>query len=500
MQYTTWTIFNYIMDNYDELLGKYYDLTADDKLKIMEANNKINRSELYSSFFHGLYHSQKVLLFAYILGKESNLNDNDMKIILDAAIYHDVGRSREAEDTIHGYGSAMKLKNILKDDFYKDNPNYFSLLQAIVNNHSRYDGDRLSFDDFDIDDDEYDHYIKLSMILNDANYLDRVRFPKISPAFIESKFLKTNASKELITLSCAINYIFRNCVDNLNYNHYLLKYGKESKDNVCFHGIGWDFSKLESILENGIVSQYVANQNSLSLSRNYNGNNSNMWISVVDSRDIAKNGDCLKKFINGNITFCCFVGKYCEGVEQKYFSTAFDNGLPINSGLYDDEKFVFGCIPIEDVYSIILPKDSLELLVKNLNFLNCATNYEIIESRVMSYLKYIENICHIKVDVNLFKKHFDRLKSEQINFSKLSDEEQKIAKDNFFAKIEKIVDAINGILREIINDSFKLYFKKDDDICVQDIIKDIFERHNISYQKLDAEEVIYCLDNQKRKN
>lgn len=501
MSYTARTIFNYIIENYDKLLGGYYPLSDSDKDKLIKLNQNINYYKLYSSLFHGLYHSQKVMLFAFILGKQHNLNEADMKIILDAAIYHDIGRSGETEDTIHGYSSALKLDKIFNEPFYKDDKNNFEILKAIVDFHSRDDKYlEQTFIDYDIDEIEHDRFYKLALILKDADALDRFRFSKNSPAFIDYKFLHDEKSRKLTDFSRHVNNAYRTCVDKLNFDKYYSIYHSDIKDNTCFHGIGWDFYKLESILENGIVSQYVGQQNNLMLSRNYNGNNSNMWISVVDSMDIAKGGDCLKTFIDGNITFYSFVGKYCDGIPKSKLSEAYDSGLPIDSGLYDDEKFVFGSIPINDIYSIILPKNSLNLLIKDLNYLNCSRNYEIVKSRVLSYLHYINNLCFINVDETIFEKYFKELEDTEREFSNLPNGVQIERKDNFFEKVDCIVLKINCILQEIINSCFKIYFNLDRDIYVEDIIMDIFERHNISYDKLDAEEIIYCINKSKIKN
>ena len=501
MSYTERTIFNYVIENYDNLLGGYYPLSDNDKDVLIKFSQNINYYKLYSSLFHGLHHSQKVMLFAFVLGKENSLKDADMKIVLDAAVYHDIGRAGETEDTIHGYSSTIKFDKIFNDSFYKDNKNNFEILKAIVDFHSRDDKYlEQTFNDYDIDEREYDRFCKLAFILKDADALDRFRFSKNSPAFIDYKFLHDEKSRNLTDFSREANKVYRNCIDKLNYDKYYSIYHSDVKNNTCFHGIGWDFYKLESILENGIVSQYVGQQNNLTLSRNYNGNNSNMWISVVDSVDVAKGGDCMKTFIDGNITFYSFVGEYCDGVPKAKISKAYDSGLPIDSGLYDDEKFVFGSIPIDDIYSIVLPEKSLDLFIKNLNYLNCSRNYEIVKSRVLSYLYYIKTICFINVDQIIFEKYFKELEGIERNFSNLPSNIQMKNKDNFFEKVDSIVLEINGILQEIMNYCFKIYFNLEEDVRIKDIINDIFERHNINYEKFDSEETIYCINKIKTKN
>lgn len=499
MEYTARTIFKHILENYNEILGNYYPLYQGDIDNILKINEGIDRTKLCINYYNGLHHSQKVMMFAYILGKKENLNEEDMKILLDAAMYHDIGKINDIEDSFHGYSSSLKLENKLTDDFYKDSNN-LKILLAVINAHSRTEKEiQLAFDDYEIDNREYERYKTILTILKDANFLDRLRDPKSTSSFIKEKYLKLESSKKLINLALDVNVIFRHYIDELNYNKYLRKYSNSQKNNVCFHGIGWDFVKLESILDSGLVSQYVANKNNFTLSRNYNGNNSNMWISVVDSKDIAKDGECLKLFIDGNITLVSFVGDYCLGVDKKNTPEARDNGLPINSGLYNDECFVFGQIPGEDIYAIILPKDSLNKEIKLLNFLNCSNNYEIIENRTLNYVNYLNKFYNVEIDLTNFYKLLNSLKNSEIEFSKLDDNNQKKIKDEFFETTNILVSKINELIQSWMNGILKLYFNVDRDILVSDLIIDIFNRHNIDCQKLDGEEIIYCINKQKIK-
>ena len=95
----------------------------------------IKAEQLYKSDFHGLYHSQKVCFFAYLIGKHENLSETEMKILLDAAIYHDMGRENDNEDNLHGSASARLIDQVVK----YDNPTDMYYLKAIVDAHSKPD-------------------------------------------------------------------------------------------------------------------------------------------------------------------------------------------------------------------------------------------------------------------------------------------------------------------------------------------------------------------------
>ena len=123
-------IFNIILDNYKQV-PILNELNEKDIEFLKAVNKDIRKNELYKFLYHGLHHSEKVMLFSYLIAKKMNLNEVDMKILLDAAVYHDVGRQDESEETLHGLISANQMDRIFKDDFYKKNSNNMSLLKSI---------------------------------------------------------------------------------------------------------------------------------------------------------------------------------------------------------------------------------------------------------------------------------------------------------------------------------------------------------------------------------
>ena len=284
-------IFNIILDNYKQV-PILNELNEKDIEFLKAVNKDIRKNELYKFLYHGLHHSEKVMLFSYLIAKKMNLNEVDMKILLDAAVYHDVGRQDESEETLHGLISANQMDRIFKDDFYKKNSNNMSLLKSICDGHSKDDKYKeINFYNYLMEYDLlYDRYDLLYKILKDADALDRARFPKMVDASLKEEFLRLDVSKELVEFAFYINQLFSNIIDDINFNKFEPIYREQEKNNACFHGIGFDFAKLESILEYGILSEYSAKKQGINLSRNYHGNKSKMWISAVDSRKVAING------------------------------------------------------------------------------------------------------------------------------------------------------------------------------------------------------------------
>lgn len=450
--------------------------------------DKIDMYKLYKYEFHGIFHSQKVMLFAYLIGKHQNLNYEDMKILLDAAIYHDMGRDSDFEETTHGYSSTLRYARLFANDEFYNDPLNFELLKAITDGHSVDDAKKVKiFNDYDIDQQYYDRYSTLYNILKDADALDRARFPKSAKASIKEEFLRLEFSKTLIDFAFVLNGIYRTKIDEANFEKYKNEYFSGDQENFCLHGIGFDFSKLEGILDNGILSGYTAMQKGISVSRNFEGNNSDMWISVIDSMDVSKQGSAYKQFADSNISFFCRVMKYRVG--EKNSAKAQSHGLPIDSGLYEGESFVFSEIPKEDIYGIILPAKSEHLKLSELNYLYCSKNFKTIRNRVESYCNYIEKLTGITIDKVELDQLIEELYELEIDFGLKPADYQRRNAQHFFDNVDLIVNKINIVLAKWISLSFKEYFMLDAEIepTVSMVVSDILKRKNIDYTLMGDE-------------
>lgn len=150
------------------------ELTEEEVENIKKEMNNIQEKYLYKSKIHGIYHSEKVVFWSYILGRDNAISKEDERILLDASKYHDIGRTNDIDDTIHGRVSALKIGNIVKDSIYEQAENK-NLLYAIIELHSL--------------DDKMENKIAqkyhllnntrfpiLWRILKDADALDRIRY------------------------------------------------------------------------------------------------------------------------------------------------------------------------------------------------------------------------------------------------------------------------------------------------------------------------------------
>ena len=235
-----------------EQLNYYFDkLSLEQQEYFINKIKNMKRDKLYKSPIHGKYHSEKVCLFAYLLGCMKGLNDVDLEIITDAAMYHDFKRKNDSEDALHGMVSASNISDVLPlEGVYANSVNY-SILKAIIDYHSQPDHRiKTNFWFYEIPDEEYERYEKLAKILKDADALDRKRFSEKCNAALDPKYLRFEESGAMISLAEEINQAYYQMIEaNQSENIPLAK-----ERGNCFHSIGFDFFRVDSVLKNGILS------------------------------------------------------------------------------------------------------------------------------------------------------------------------------------------------------------------------------------------------------
>jgi len=169
-------------------------LKSSKRLELFKTHmSNINKKYMYRSELHGISHNERVALFSFYLSEMLDLNNEDFNIIMYAALYHDIGRTNDFVDDLHGLKSAKKIKK-LKLDLSEDDQR---VLKTIITAHSMDDQyfDKV-FDSFGAFD--YARCKKLYSILKDCDGLDRVRlfFPMVS-----AEMLRNPESKSLILTS-----------------------------------------------------------------------------------------------------------------------------------------------------------------------------------------------------------------------------------------------------------------------------------------------------------
>lgn len=175
---------------------------------ILSEIRKIKTRYIFKSYVHGLNHNIKVLLFALYIAYKNDLDDIDLKILIDACIYHDIGRINDIYDEKHGLRSAEVISKIVDSKIYKDKES-LNMLKAIVEYHSIPDKfNKRIFNKYKLQN--YERFILLANILKDADGLDRLRTSINNKTFsdLNPKYLRLDESKKLVKVSHVVNMIF----------------------------------------------------------------------------------------------------------------------------------------------------------------------------------------------------------------------------------------------------------------------------------------------------
>ncbi len=474
------------------VIEKHIDLTVEDEKYLLDTVSSINTKVLYNSKIHGLYHSEKVFLFCYLIAKDENLNEVERQIITDAALYHDIGRINDYEDSIHGYCSANRIEDVVNNPIYEDKEN-LKILKAIVDGHSVSDKRRDRFiEDYEII--EVDRYYKLYDILKDADALDRKRFFDYSNAHLDKRYLRTNISKDLVKLSEEINNIYKSEI--IGVKNKLPE--PEVGTYECFHSVGFDFFKIGSVLKNGILSKGEMKKLGINKTTNFEGGNLNDYVSVVDARLIDKGGTAYSTFITNGVSFVCDVDKLYSSDEKYSKSYCIEKGIPYNKSLHKDEKYVYSKIEPQNIKHIFLSDEIINKDVRELIYIYNSLSYEILSNRINHYITNVSDV--FSPNTNEINKLLDEYKKALEDYFILDVIEKSKIKKQFIKKLESYRIKINSIIQEWIY--LKYIYELDrnygDVITVDDVVSLELQKLDLNYEKTKTDKG-YLISYQKLK-
>lgn len=446
--------------------------------------NDIDEKQLYPSKFHGLYHSEKVTFFAYLIALNQELNELDKRILFDATKYHDIGRLADNEDTMHGLVSTYKLQFLKDKDIYKDPVNE-KLLKAIIEAHSLGDHKkRIVFDNYEIEEQYYKRYEQLYNILKDADALDRMRFEKTMSCVLNEKFLRIPYSKKLIELSEYINDQYKSYIDKSNKERIISEMATNS-EKTFYHSIGYNIFAIPSILKRGIISNHYDKKGLFHI-KEHAGNNNGCWISAI-----YKKGKAFEAFAKNKFVFCFQSANYHFGISSQ--SKAQDLGLPFQSGKYDDEIFIYDKVEPEQIKCLLITKDFYKSSFKDLYLMNGNISYEKVKKRLNYYLDILKHFTGIDYSAK-FKEDLDQLYNQTIIFeNKMHSEQMQIFK-LFLEAQEKIVKKINALLINLFNNALTVLLNKEN-IKVHDVFTYLMHINNIDYQIEEGDYIIITFNN-----
>lgn len=495
---------NYNSDkNYDNDFRRKYkngcynleeQLSLEHILKYLTQNNymeeflnemsSIKKDALFHSFSHGYFHSERVLFNAFLIGKLRNVSNSGMRILMDAAKYHDIGRRNDLVDDSHGLVGSNMIEKVIRDNsFYKEGEN-LNILKFIIDYHSTKDNYLDSFlENYDIKDTALAR--ELAKILKDSDGLDRVRL-SMGQNFseLDTTFLRMEESKRLVKASHQLNELYLNTFKKESGQDDLDDFKEEFGDDLYLHSVGLDFFKLESIIKNGILSKNKMIEKRINSTKNFDGCNFDDYVSVAIYGDEFYSIDnSYDKHVRGGMIFVIGEINSLEGEKPKditYYDYKNRKDLvPINMGGYSDERFVKDEITLDNIKNLIIPKQLLDLKLTDINYLSDTISLEILESQIRYFLSIIEQKTESKLDSTFFE--------EEIKKAKILEEKRKtksIALKDYEEAIKVLRNSSNIGIGLLINDMYQNLFKKED-VRARDVIDDIFFRNNLSFSKED---------------
>lgn len=490
-----------IMTDILDDIDKFNELDFKIKAKFKNEINNIKIEKLYDSPIHGLYHSEKVALFALILGNKLNCTERELNILVDAAIYHDFKREDDREDPLHGYSSAVHLEEVIEKGKYTDDE--IAMIKAMMEYHcvnSEEKNFKMALLNHEVPEHCYDECFKLANILKDADMLDRKRFSKDSIAALKPRYLHFNESHDLIKFSEKINNMYIGLMftdEEILSNKYLRKINSR-----CFHSVGVNVFKIPSIIDSGILSFSEMRKQLHGCVRNFDGGNSDKWISVVPANHANDMSGATKEFLHTGIVFC--IDSIDIYIQDKSVvpSYAKSYGLPYkkNDG-YTDEMYAFKCIDKDKIGMILVCDDIKDKDLSELDrYIFNSYTYDLFEKNLMFYLEKMNLLKFASVFSDDLKKYKDYCSNIEDHWE-LNCELGYEYQNSVSSMMEYIRQSINEKLSKFVHSYYAniLGIPENQKITICDAINYELSQLDIEYEVVNAEETIFVINKHVKK-
>ena len=213
-----------------------------DKAKEVQSNNH-SRSKV-----HGVQHVKNVLLISTYLGKKDKISDEDLKILQEAAIYHDICHKKGGDPTHAKEGALHYLKNA-QSSLNKNEVAFLIEAHELKNNEQFKD----LVDEYfpDKSGKRKMELIKIAKILQDADRLDILRYDIENPYWQRFEPYRLNDSNNTKLISAVIELNARQAVAS-----GFLKFSSDRKQSTSqnllnlYQNSGIDNQQVESTINN----------------------------------------------------------------------------------------------------------------------------------------------------------------------------------------------------------------------------------------------------------
>ncbi len=144
-------------------------------------NGDHDATHMYRVTFLALY-------IAFLRGNEKEIVDP----IKYAAALHDIERTNDNEDTVHGFKSVKKARTLYSKIYSNE------LVQFIMGYHAKDDSDYFEYITKNVPENEKEIYFECIKIMKDADALDRVRF---GVKDLDMNYLRTEEAKVMTLIA-----------------------------------------------------------------------------------------------------------------------------------------------------------------------------------------------------------------------------------------------------------------------------------------------------------
>ena len=161
---------SYIEKFTDEMLYKY-GLNLNDKEFVKYLVDRAINEKLYTStndYQHNLMHTEKVITYTLMIINKMNNSLINKKLLLYAALYHDIGKTIGASNQEHGLVGVTEFRKMMK---YKLDSKELEIISLLIFQHAE-ESDIINFSNDDFSKEEQKSIQFMSNILKDADALD----------------------------------------------------------------------------------------------------------------------------------------------------------------------------------------------------------------------------------------------------------------------------------------------------------------------------------------
>lgn len=300
----------------EEILEFINHVVSNKKFHVFEEiMNEVQESYFVNDAIHGISHNERVAFIAMAIGIHENLTEDELKVIINAALYHDIGRTT-AKGKAHGIESARIIdenRAVLAKGF---NDKELALLEFLCSIHSNPDEELEDFaKQYDIDIITAKKFMN---VLKDADALDRVRLPRFGK--IDEDMLRLDYSrslvqtaKELLSLHKSIQYDLGMNINTGVFEPNRFNVIEDDENIYIFRALNHDNeldmdnpdvdvirSRSHVTLDNGSTSKF-SEDSQISLEEVYSN------VRVARS---GKNNNCISFSSNSNVTLDYESGRY----------------------------------------------------------------------------------------------------------------------------------------------------------------------------------------------